>query len=247
MYLSLAQFNQKNKEYISEKADGIINALTGSGIQGTGNPPLQGYNKDKGTIEERLTNLGFNLLPGTYTYVFTLGNTVLAMVDVIQGTSQEADREISSYKQGKFVHLRCKVQIMGFTIQSTNLNSAAARFYWGSQGNDADRQLVSPNTLPGEFRPKAGQNVVRPIYVRRSMSARAELIGGDIPPEASAAVSVPHCLQLYIDSDGRFHLVNSYGSRLTGTLMSGFDSASLSTTDIISNTENEIEICYPTD
>ena len=31
-----------------------INALIGSGIQGTGNPPLQGYNKDTGTIESRL-------------------------------------------------------------------------------------------------------------------------------------------------------------------------------------------------
>ena len=39
-----------NKGYV----DGIINALTGSGIQGTGNPPLQGYNKGRGTIETRL-------------------------------------------------------------------------------------------------------------------------------------------------------------------------------------------------
>lgn len=67
LYLSFAQFNQKNKEYIynsdsllandiaveatSRKTE--INSLVGSGIQGTGNPPLQEYNKDKGTIEDR--------------------------------------------------------------------------------------------------------------------------------------------------------------------------------------------------
>ncbi len=31
-----------------------LSALVGSGIQGTGNPPLQGYNKGSGTIETRL-------------------------------------------------------------------------------------------------------------------------------------------------------------------------------------------------
>lgn len=34
-----------------------INALIGNGMDGTGNPPLQGYNKDKGTIENRLAKL----------------------------------------------------------------------------------------------------------------------------------------------------------------------------------------------
>ena len=36
---------------------GEINALIGNGMDGTGNPPLQGYNKNKGTIENRLAKL----------------------------------------------------------------------------------------------------------------------------------------------------------------------------------------------
>lgn len=38
---------------------GTITGITGTGVVGNGNPPLQAYNKSKGTIEERLTRLGF--------------------------------------------------------------------------------------------------------------------------------------------------------------------------------------------
>ena len=46
-----------NNEKIAR--EDAINALIGSGIQGTGNPPLQGYNKDKGTIEERFAKVEY--------------------------------------------------------------------------------------------------------------------------------------------------------------------------------------------
>lgn len=44
---------------IGGKLNQFINALTGTGVIGNGKPPLQGYDKSKGTIEERLTSLGF--------------------------------------------------------------------------------------------------------------------------------------------------------------------------------------------
>lgn len=54
--------SRANTDYIPDiggKLEQFITVLTGSGMTGTGNPPLQGYDETKGTIEERLTSLGF--------------------------------------------------------------------------------------------------------------------------------------------------------------------------------------------
>ena len=54
-----------NTDYIPDiggKLNQFITVLTGTGVVGSGNPPLQGYNTGKGTIEQRLTKLGFNSL-----------------------------------------------------------------------------------------------------------------------------------------------------------------------------------------
>lgn len=54
--------SRANTDYIPDiggKLEQFITVLTGSGMTGTGNPPLQGYDESKGTIEERLTSLGF--------------------------------------------------------------------------------------------------------------------------------------------------------------------------------------------
>lgn len=51
-----------NTDYIPDiggKLQQFITVLTGTGMTGTGNPPLQDYDKGKGTIEARLTALGF--------------------------------------------------------------------------------------------------------------------------------------------------------------------------------------------
>lgn len=53
---------RNNTDYIPDiggKLNQLITVLTGTGIVGSGNPPLQGYNTEKGTVEERLTRLGF--------------------------------------------------------------------------------------------------------------------------------------------------------------------------------------------
>lgn len=54
--------SRSNTDYIPDiggKLAQFITVLTGTGMTGTGNPPLQGYDQSKGTIEERLTSLGF--------------------------------------------------------------------------------------------------------------------------------------------------------------------------------------------
>lgn len=54
--------SRTNTDYIPDvggKLAQFITVLTGTGMTGTGTPPLQGYDKSKGTIEERLSSLGF--------------------------------------------------------------------------------------------------------------------------------------------------------------------------------------------
>lgn len=54
--------SRTNTDYIPDvggKLEQLVTVLTGTGMTGTGTPPLQGYDKSKGTIEERLSSLGF--------------------------------------------------------------------------------------------------------------------------------------------------------------------------------------------
>ena len=79
-----------NTDYIPDiggKLEQFITILTGTGVVGSGNPPLQGYNTEKGTIEERLDALGFKegsvtLSNGTATenFVYRQGNYVIGKV-----------------------------------------------------------------------------------------------------------------------------------------------------------------------
>lgn len=79
----------RNTEYVPDiggKLEQFITKLTGTGVIGSGNPPLQGYDKSKGTIETRLTNLGFRYAlisliggsGGTRHTVYRQGNIVYA-------------------------------------------------------------------------------------------------------------------------------------------------------------------------
>lgn len=66
-----------NTDYIPDiggKLNQLITVLTGTGVVGSGNPPLQGYNTEKGTIEERLIDLGFKT--GSISGTFPSGATL---------------------------------------------------------------------------------------------------------------------------------------------------------------------------
>lgn len=66
-----------NTDYIPDIGGNLkqfITSLTGTGVVGSGNPPLQGYNTEKGTIEERLTDLGFKT--GSISGTFPSGATL---------------------------------------------------------------------------------------------------------------------------------------------------------------------------
>lgn len=68
---SSVTLTRTNTDYIPDiggKLNQLITVLTGTGVVGSGNPPLQGYNTEKGTIEERLTDLGFKTgsISGTF-------------------------------------------------------------------------------------------------------------------------------------------------------------------------------------
>lgn len=89
---------RENVEYIPDlggKLNDFITFLTGTGLEGEGSPPLQDYDKGKGTIEERLTALGFK--EATITDV---NNTYINKID--------------AFTQGKVVAVRIKItgQIM---------------------------------------------------------------------------------------------------------------------------------------
>ena len=59
----------QNTNYVPDiggKLEQFITVITGSGMSGTGTPPLQGYNRSKGTIEYRLSPLdSYNTSKGT--------------------------------------------------------------------------------------------------------------------------------------------------------------------------------------
>jgi hypothetical protein len=91
------------KGKFDELANTIKSSITGTGVVGDGNAPLQAYDKSKGTIEERLTALGFKqgTIKGGWTnsagnsgtteigYVYKLGK-------VIYGKITQNGRGISS-------------------------------------------------------------------------------------------------------------------------------------------------------
>lgn len=87
---SSVTLTRTNTDYIPDIGGNLkqfITSLTGTGVVGNGNPPLQGYNTEKGTIEERLDALGFKegsvtLSNGTATenFVYRQGNYVIGKV-----------------------------------------------------------------------------------------------------------------------------------------------------------------------
>ena len=76
---------------IGGKLEQFITILTGTGVIGEGTPPLQAYDKSKGTIEERLTRLGFKEA-------------------TITGVNTNFISSISAYQQGKIVALIVKIK-----------------------------------------------------------------------------------------------------------------------------------------
>lgn len=122
-----------NKGYI----DTAINELVGSGIQGTGNPPLQGYNKNKGTIEERLTKLGFKKLPTDLNMTMYVSGAALNFGVSLLGngiTTREGNRTQIGFRLSIFASSVVAGPMIDF-------------FGYGSQA-------ISNAVIPAEYRPK---------------------------------------------------------------------------------------------
>lgn len=233
-----------------------VKSLIGEGMAGAGTPPLQGYDRSKGTIEERLTDLGFKSLPTARSirFIFSLANTTIAYLDVYKGSDSAANT--SSYVQGKFAHLYCQLQIPNqYTLippSSIHTPTGPERFYWNvnNDPDDLDIAAAGTTTLPPEFCPRTGYAAVRPVYVRRVMTASgqdslsSQVIDAEVTTADTDPGAIPHSLQLYIDSDGRPHLANPSGAHLTGTVGSNMMSA----TDTIRKSSTDagyFEMCYP--
>ena len=133
-----------------------FSALVGSGIQGTGNPPLQGYNKDKGTIEERLTNLGFKSLPTSTTKSIRVSGAY-AGGDI---GSIEIQGDGNTTREGNRVTLQLRITLTPYTSNRAK-DSQYYAFYFDSE------EATVTGLIPAEYRPKEDYTFItyRRVYL----------------------------------------------------------------------------------
>lgn len=110
---STITLTRTNTDYIPDiggKLAQFITVLTGTGMTGTGNPPLQGYDQSKGTIEERLDALGFSQ-----------GDVTLHWVSTNQGVT-DITVQNAIKKQGKIVWANFTVNLTGTGVHGVSFN-----------------------------------------------------------------------------------------------------------------------------
>lgn len=200
--------------------DDVVNKgyVDGSGMQGTGDPPLQGYNKDKGTIEERLTNLGFKELQTSIKEsIVVSGATYNGPIGSITLQSK------TTYREGNMARLSLSIS---FSSQILNLNEENQfyEFYFNSA------VAGIPGIIPENYRPTS--NYIFTVYGRINVELRngsdllVTRIVDAIPIKCTVKTSGDIALQIY--------------TPLTASTSSGVVSDSHTRREIAGQTQN----CY---
>ena len=170
--------------------DDVVNKgyVDGSGMQGTGDPPLQGYNKSKGTIEERLTNLGFK----------QLSTSVLKNIAVSGANSGNIGsitlQSINTNRQGNRANIQINVSFKQYSMGSSKTNPFY-EFYFNSA------EATVSDLIPEEYRPTS--DYVFTIYGKTYLHFRSTsneeyvTITDTIPIKCTVTTSGDVTLQVY--------------------------------------------------
>lgn len=163
----------------------------------------------KGTIEERLTVLGFKQLQNELVFDFKSGNDTFVSIKALVGSGATTQ---SSYKQGKAVQL-CFSTVEDVTHTVTEKSSFFNIIF------TQETVLTATNVIPEEFRPTT--KVGKAFYMRTTIQTEgtgyvADLGSSFNQPEIESTVILALPLYLTIDVDGTVQLENAM--RITPTL-----------------------------
>lgn len=150
----------RNTEYVPDiggKLEQFITTLTGTGVIGSGNPPLQGYDKSKGTIEARLTDLGFkkasitnpntDFIDARPTEICSLGKILYGVVYLkVPSTSTDVVENLTIATISNSLPPYNKKKI-GELVQRVNVGPAQAPVYWSKR---SEFYLNTNNTITVE-------------------------------------------------------------------------------------------------